>query len=124
IWSGVAEESLRSLGATGALRLVMRGSSHIRAQARLLMEEEERTGIRQDRPSQWRIAREEREYALADRIIVLSSFARDTFIAEGVPAEKLALVPLGASLRRFRPPLEVVKARQRRLLEGGPLRVL
>jgi glycosyltransferase involved in cell wall biosynthesis len=124
LWSGVAEESLGSLRGRGVLRLVMRGSSHIRTQARLLAEEEERTGIHQDRPSRWRIAREEREYALADRIVVLSTFARDTFIAEGVRSEKLALVPLGASLRSFRPSPEVVRARQRRLLGGGPLRVL
>src|SRR5439155_124978 len=69
-------------------------------------------------------AREEREYALADRIIVLSSFAHGTFISEGVSAEKLGLIPLGADLQRLRPAPEVVRARQQRLLGCGPLRVL
>jgi len=124
LWSGVAEESLTSLRGTGTRCLVMRGSSHIRVQARLLQEEEERTGFRQDRPSCWRIAREEREYALADRIVVLSTFAHGTFISEGVSAEKLSLIPLGADLQRLRPAPEVVRARQQRLLGCGPLRVL
>ncbi len=124
LWSGVAEESLTSLRGTGTRCLVMRGSSHIRVQARLLQEEEERTGFRQDRPSCWRIAREEREYALANRIVVLSTFAHRTFISEGVPAEKLRLIPLGANLRMFRPVAEIVRTRQRRLLGGGPLRIL
>jgi glycosyltransferase involved in cell wall biosynthesis len=123
-WSGVAEESLGSLKGTGTLSLLMRGSAHIRTQAKLLREEEERTGVRQDQPSGWRIAREEREYALADRIVVLSTFAYKTFISQGVHAEKLHLIPLGASLEKFRPAPEVVRARQRRLLAGGPLRVL
>jgi glycosyltransferase involved in cell wall biosynthesis len=123
-WSGVAEESLRSLKGTGTLCLLMRGSAHIRTQTELLAEEEERTRVRQDQPSHWRIAREEREYDLADGIVVLSTFAYRTFISQGVPAEKLHLIPLGASLQKFRPLPEIVRARQRRLLAGGPLRVL
>ena len=123
-WSGVAEESLRSLKGTRTLCLLMRGSAHIRTQAELLKEEEERTGVRQDRPSLWRIAREEREYSLADGIVVLSTFAHRTFISQGVPPEKLRFIPLGASLQTFRPAPEIVRGRQRRLLAGGPLRVL
>ena len=45
--------------------MLVRESSHIRTQDRLLCEEELRTGIRQERPCAWTIAREEREYALA-----------------------------------------------------------
>jgi glycosyltransferase involved in cell wall biosynthesis len=123
LWSGIAEESLKH-PTGGRLRLVMRGSSHVRTQARLLAEEERRTGVRQDRPSPWRIAREEREYAMADRIVVLSSFAQRTFLEEGIPAERLRVVSLGANVEKFRPALEAVRARQRRLISGAPLRVL
>jgi glycosyltransferase involved in cell wall biosynthesis len=108
----------------GGLRLLMRGSAHIRTQARLLAEEEQRTGAAQDRPSAWMIEREQREYDLADRIVVLSSFARDSFVAQGVPPDKLRLLPLGAALDAFRPSPATVEARRQRILSGAPLRVL
>jgi len=123
-WSGVAEESLRLEFTGPPVRLIMRGSAHIRAQARLLAEEERRTGVPQDRPSHWMIDREEREYALADGIVVLSTFARTSFLAEGIPAERVHLLPLGARLSAFRPTPDVVEARRRRILSGAPLRVL
>src|SRR5207248_7551565 len=78
----------------------------------------------QDRPSPWIIAREEREYALADAIVVLSTFAHRTFVAEGVSPKKLLLLPLGARLDAFCPAPAVVEARCQRILSGEPLRVL
>jgi len=123
-WSGIAEETLRRVGRAEALRLVVRGSAHIRAQARILEEEERRTGVRLQRPSRWMIAREEREYALADRVIVLSTFAAGTFLAEGVPGEKVRIVPPGIDCGRFRPSPEVIEARCARIAGGAPLRVL
>lgn len=44
------------------------------------------------------------ECELAARILVGSSFARDSFIAQGIPAEKLAVVPYGVDLSLFSPP--------------------
>jgi glycosyltransferase involved in cell wall biosynthesis len=123
-WSGIAEEVLRALEGTSTLRVLMRCSSHIRTQARLLQEEEARTETPQDRPDPWTVAREEREYALADRIAVLSTFSFNSFIAEGVPAERLMLMLPGARLEAFRPTPEVVEDRCRRILAGEPLRVL
>jgi glycosyltransferase involved in cell wall biosynthesis len=123
IWSGVAEETLR--GPTGSAEtLLMRGSAHIRSQDRLLCEEEQRTGTRQTRPSSWMIAREEREYELADAIVVLSTFAWSTFTTHGVPPDKLLLLPLGAQVKSFYPPRSVVDARRQRIVSGAPLRVL
>ena len=125
VWSGVAEEALRTLRRRpGVTTLLMRGSAHIRAQDRLLREEEARTGTPQDRPSPWMVAREEREYELADAVVVLSTFSYDTFVAEGIPPERLRLLPLGARLSSFRPSSDVVEARRQRILSGAPLRVL
>ena len=87
-FSGISEEILRATTGHADLRMMVRGSAHIRTQARLLEEEELRTGVKVDRPSRWMIAREEREYALADRILVLSRFARDSFVAEGVSPDR------------------------------------
>lgn len=123
-WSGVAEETLRGWARRPGACVLMRGSAHVRAQARLLEEEERRTGVALDRPSSWMIAREEREYALAGAIAVPSSFAYETFVREGVPAQKLWLLPLGVSVDGFRPGPEVVDARCARILSGQPIRVL
>ena len=123
-FSGIAEEMLQSEDIVSKLRVVVRGSSHIRTQARLLNEEAERTGCRLDCPTPWIITREEREYQLADRIVVLSRFAYNSFIAEGVPSNKVSIMPLGSQIETFRPSLEVVEARCQRILAGEPLRIL
>ncbi len=41
------------------------------------------------------------EIALADKILVLSTFARQTYIDAGVPAEKLVTIALGANVELF-----------------------
>jgi len=123
-FSGVAEECLCAPGRGSSLHVVARASAHIRAQDRLLHEEELRTGTPQERPSPWMIAREEREYALADRIRVLSSFAYRTFVAEGVPESKVRLLVSGVETSTFRPKQAYLEQRCERLLSGAPLRIL
>lgn len=124
VWSGVGEEIARVSGQVGKILFLMRGSAHIRTQARILEEEQKRVGVLLERPTPWMIKREEREYALVDYIIVLSSFARDSFLREGVPAEKVKVLSLGSDVRMFRPSKEVVEERARRILSGEPIRVL
>jgi len=77
-----------------------------------------------DRPSAWRVAREEREYKIADMIFVLSSFADRSFVAEGVPPSKIRTVPLGSELSRFCASQDDIERRCARIQAGGPLRVL
>ena len=107
-WSGVSEEILHALAGKSTFKLLMRGSAHIVTQARLLEEEERRVGKPQDRPSRWVIAREKREYELVDAIAVLSTFSYSTFV----------------SLDQFRPNVQIIEDRRRRILSGEPLRVL
>ena len=124
-FSGVMKEMLRRpRGHSRQLRTIVRGSSHIREQARLLEEEERRVGVPIDRPSPWMIGREEKEYLLADCILVLSSFALNSFVAQGIDRRRLLLNPLGVNLSQFRPGLDIVEARVKRILSGAPLRVL
>jgi glycosyltransferase involved in cell wall biosynthesis len=123
-FSGVGEECLRALEGTPTLRLLVRASAHVRTQDRLLREEELRTGSRLDRPSPWRLCREEREYEQADHIRVLSSFAKRTFLDESIPDAKVRVILSGANLERFRAAPIDVDRRRRRLLGGEPLRVL
>jgi glycosyltransferase involved in cell wall biosynthesis len=123
-FSGIAEESLRARAPATRLHMLVRASAHIRTQDKLLHDEEVRTSTPQDRPSPWMIAREEREYVLADAIRVLSSFAYDTFVEQGVSAQKLRLVVSGVQTEAFRPSRTQLEQRCERLLSGAPLRVL
>jgi glycosyltransferase involved in cell wall biosynthesis len=123
-WSGVSEEAFRALAGTPTLKVLERGSAHIRAQKRLLEEERERVGAWIETPSDWIVRREEREYALADVIRVLSRFARESFLEQGVPAGRLHCAPLGVDVAAFRAAPAAAEARARRLLAGDPMRVL
>ena len=75
-------------------------------------------------PSSWIIEREEREYELAHAIVVPSSFARDTFLERGIPAEKLRLVPLATRATGFNASPAAFAARVQRFRSGARLRVL
>lgn len=123
-WSSIGEETFQALQGTQTLRVCQRGSAHICTQARLLQEEEVRTGSAQDRPSPWIVAREEREYALADVIQVPSTFAKQTFLTEGLPPEKVDVLTLGVNTATFRATPAVIEARCARILSGRPMRVL
>lgn len=124
-FSGVMKEMLRRpRGHSRQVRTVVRGSAHVREQARLLEEEEARAGRAVDRPSKWIIGREEREYLLADCILVLSSFAFNSFVARGIDARRLLLNPLGVNVLQFRPEQSAIEARIKRIMSGAPLRVL
>ena len=123
-FSGVSEELMLALLDRPVVKAVVRGSAHVRTQDRLLEQEEARSGQSMDRPSPWMIAREEREYELADLLFVLSSFAYKSFEREGVPAEKLRLLPLGSEVARFGATLQDIEGRCSRILAGEPLRIL
>jgi len=123
VFSGVAEETLRMHSDIGTKTLA-RASAHIRVQDQLLAEEETRVGRPVERPSRWMIEREEREYALADRIVLLSTFARQTFEMHAVPQQKLFQMQLGVDTQRFRPDSSGLVERCRRIRAGEPLRVL
>jgi glycosyltransferase involved in cell wall biosynthesis len=123
-WSGISEELLERSSRRAALTLLMRGSAHIATQSRLLQEEEARAGVPLDRPSRWMIEREQREYTLTDDIVVLSTFAKRTFEQEGVASNKVAVLPLGVDVRRFRPAPDAIERRERRIRSGETLNVL
>lgn len=79
-----------------------RGCSHMAWRERILQEENERLGLPpRRRPNTY--AREIAEYELADLIVVPSQFVADSFIAEGISKEKLAIVPYGVNLQKFHP---------------------
>lgn len=95
-WSGMALHSIRRARADGKQTVVERGSSHILHQNQILQEEYERFG----RPfaiDPRVIDKELQEYDEADRISIPSEYVRQTFVEQGVRAEKLLLNPYGVS---------------------------
>ncbi len=59
----------------------------------------------------------DREIELADLILVGSGFVRDSFVSQGVSAERIRVIPYGADPQRFRPAAEPRKT-------GEPFRAL
>ncbi len=101
--SNAALKTGRLVQSRGGKYVCDRGSSHIRYQASILSEEHRRWGIPPLISDERAMQRQETEYAVADAITVPSEFARRSFIEMGVPSEKIAKVPYGVQLSRFRP---------------------
>ena len=116
-FTGVALEILKNPKSTQKVRSIVRGSSHVQIQRQILDEEDKRTGRRTEKPSDWMIARERKEYNAADLIICLSRFAYESFVAMGKPKRKLLLNPLGVQQKLFQAPAEVLKGRQERIIK-------
>jgi glycosyltransferase involved in cell wall biosynthesis len=123
-FSGIALEAFEQLAPSTTLRMLVRGSAHIREQTRLLDEEEKRLGHAIGKPGSWIIEREEEEYQVADVVVVLSTFARDSFVKWGVTVDKLEILGLGVSPSSFRLSDSFVEMRRDRLLANQRLRVL
>ncbi len=83
-----------------------RGSSHQRYQEELVSEEFRRWGVDAPVSDPRDTLREEKIYAMADGITVPSSFAARSFVAMGIPAEKVHTIPYGVRLENFRPTAE------------------
>jgi glycosyltransferase involved in cell wall biosynthesis len=102
-WSASSLQTLRRAKSLGMIGVIERGSSHILCQQKILSEGFAEVGLGSPRFHPKVVAQEIAEYHEADAIAVPSSFARRSFLAEGVPEEKLIMVPYGADLSAFRP---------------------
>lgn len=87
--------------AHGASVVIERGSTHPKYQDEILREEFARYGVATERAHPQIIEKGLREIELADRVIIPSEFVRRTFIANGIPDEKLTVIPYGTDLSRF-----------------------
>jgi glycosyltransferase involved in cell wall biosynthesis len=99
--SGTSLAAGKKVHESGARFICDRGSAHIRVQNQLLCEEYDWWGMPFAGIDPRTIDREEAEYAEADCITVPSNFAYRSFIEQGVPAEKLRLLPYGVNVTRF-----------------------
>ncbi|MCI0539111.1 MAG: glycosyltransferase family 4 protein [Verrucomicrobiales bacterium] len=99
--SGAGLRTGRVARQRGARHICDRGSSHIRLQDQILRDEFRRWGQLFPGVDERIAGKEEAEYAEADQITVASEFALKSFIARGVPAERLRKIPYGVELDRF-----------------------
>jgi glycosyltransferase involved in cell wall biosynthesis len=106
-WGLSALPVIQAAQKRGNIAIVERGSAHAAVQRDLLLREYEEFGqpttelMRSFSPE--RMERELLEYALADYIEVPSSFAKRSFVAQGIPAWKILKTPLGVDLSLFNP---------------------
>ena len=123
-WSGVCEEPFQMFKSKPPRLICERGSSHIAFQKKILEEESLRVARKLEIPSAWIIDREMKEYQLADRVHVPSTFAKETFKDQNFPETKLTMIPLGVNTKIFKIAPEDLKRRLERILSGQSLRVL
>jgi alpha-maltose-1-phosphate synthase len=103
---GISGSSLRTgalVQRRGGLFLCDRGSTHQRYQEELLADEFRRWNVRLAPSDPRDTRREEAIYAQADAITVPSTVAARSFVAMGVPASKLHVIPYGVRLEDFHP---------------------
>ncbi|MBI4403741.1 MAG: glycosyltransferase family 4 protein [Deltaproteobacteria bacterium] len=99
-WSSFSLETLRTRQA--GRHVVVRDSAHIAYQYDLLKEEYRKFG-RTFPDRQFCLERELEEYDRADSIVVLSDFAKKTFVEKGISASKVDVLRLGADTSVFHP---------------------
>jgi glycosyltransferase involved in cell wall biosynthesis len=88
---------------SGGSFLCDRGSTHQRFQEAVVLDEYRRWGVPEPLAKPHIVIREEAIYARADAITVPSSVAKRSFVAMGVAAEKVHVIPYGVRLDRFAP---------------------
>lgn len=102
-WSAGLLEAIAPARAARMKVVVERGSTHIRNQVRILTEAYAEFGLSYRGTDPEIVARELAEYEGADAIAVPTDYAASTFVAEGLPREKLIVNPYGVDLARFAP---------------------
>lgn len=122
-WSSISKEYL-NCERVAKVRMLARGSTHIRKQWQLLQEEEVRTGCPIEKPTEAIMLREEAEYALADAVVVLSRFCQQTFLDAGFSRERVRLMVSAVDVDRFTASPESLLARKQRMQSNEPLRIL
>lgn len=100
-FSGSSLEALIEAKKLGKISILERGSSHCNFWRKTLSEEFKMRNKHFDMNyTVWQ--RELLEYELADYISLPSSFAKRTFVENGVPSEKLIVNPYGVDLSEFK----------------------
>jgi glycosyltransferase involved in cell wall biosynthesis len=105
---GAAVEVFRAAEKSGAMRVLDYPVAHHRYRRRLLREEAQHrpefaATLTFDRWPPDVVQRLDEECALADCILVGSTFAKESFVAEGIPPQKVTVIPYGVDVSTFYP---------------------
>ena len=103
VWSGSSRHALQRATALGKHSIVVRGSSHITYQSRILAQEYQRHGMRWIATHPQTVETELWQYENCTQIEVPSQFARQSFIDEGVDATRLLHNTFGVATDKFSP---------------------
>jgi len=101
VWGNYGLISMPFARQRGARVVIERGSTHPWFQDAILREEYERFGIVAERAHPQIIEKGLQEIEQADRVIIPSEFVRRTFVEQGVPEAKLAVIPYGFNAAHF-----------------------
>ncbi len=101
-WSSFSKEAFLKAKKTNCIKILERGSTHIKYQEKILKMEYDELKIKPNLPSQNIIEKELIEYELADYITIPSEFAKKTYLEYGISESKLIKVPYGVDLKEFK----------------------
>jgi glycosyltransferase involved in cell wall biosynthesis len=99
--SGAGLLTGRNVQSQGGIFICDRGSTHQRFQENIVADEYRRWNVPQPLSKPHIALREEKIYSLADAITVPSTVAQRSFVAMGLPAEKVHVIPYGVRLDQF-----------------------
>ena len=100
-WSGFSRKCFIKAKKFNCIKILERGSSHIKFQHKILTDEYKSLGIKPNVPSSQMIKKEIEEYDLADFICVPSQYVKETFIKYGIKKDKIIKIPYGVDLKEF-----------------------
>ncbi len=103
VWSGSSRHALQRAKALGKHSIVVRSSSHITYQSRILAQEYQRHGMRWTATHPQTVETELWQYENCTQIEVPSQFARQSFIDEGIDATRLLHNTFGVATDKFSP---------------------
>ena len=102
-WSSFSLQSFLKAQSEKCIKILERGSTHIEFQNQVLKDEYKIQDIKFKQISKYIMEKENKEYELADYIMVPTDFVKKTFIDKGFPKEKIIKNPYGVNLNQFKP---------------------
>lgn len=101
-WSGFSHKAFQKSKNYNIIKILERGSSHIKYQTEILLEEYKKFNLKYKiNPNL--IKQELIEYDLADFISIPSEFVKKSFLQNRIEEKKIILIPYGVNLNNFYP---------------------